>query len=391
MKRASFFRIFISLIFVFSAAPSYAKNYERILTEDSSVQTALAINQDILIKSQNVEAAKQRIIESKSLYFPKIDLNLNVSRFNNSEPMIIMGDLSPSPVYLPGLYKDIYFSTRLSVKQSIYSGGRIRTTNKLAEMNMNKMKNEEHLAKMRVVNNVRTVFNDCLFYKETIRYHNSLLSGRGLSRAEARETERNIEIAQFNFDREMLNLLSAIGLELNTIADISGDFKPQIKSLDLNQCIILAYQFKPEIQMTQYQESMDGLMVNLLTQQRYPTISVGAAQEWLGDRVIGDESSWYVALNANIPIFDGGVFARNRQGKINTREATLKRSQIEENVRLEVSKALLEYNFWKRQAVSSNLLERSGNYTLADLEIIHNLNRSYFALELAVGVQLDSY
>ncbi|MCL2798973.1 MAG: TolC family protein [Endomicrobia bacterium] len=392
MRKTISFKIFISLVFILTVSLSYAKNYERVLTEDSSIQTALAINHDILIKSQNIEFARQRVRESQSLYLPKVDLNLNVSRFNNSEPMIITGELSPSPIFMPGVHKDVYFSTRLSVWQSLYAGGRIKTTNRLAEININKVKNEENLAKIRVVNKVKIIFNDCLFFKEKIRYYNSVLSGKKLSKNEIGELDRKIEIAQFNLDKEKLNLLSAIGLELNTIADVSGDFKPRIKNLDLNRCLLLAYQFKPEIQMTQYQESIDILMVSLLTQQKYPTISIGAAQEWIGDRVIGDESSWYVSLNANIPIFDGGgMIARSKQGKISAREATLKRSKTEENIRLEVSKALLEYNFWKRQAVSSNLLEKYGSYTESDLEIINNLNRSFFALELAVGVQLDSY
>ncbi|MDR1695437.1 MAG: TolC family protein [Endomicrobium sp.] len=392
MRKEIFSPVLILFVSVFAAAASYAKSYEKILTEESSVQTALSINHDILIKSQNIEHAKQRIRESRSLYFPKVDLNLNVSRFENAEPMIIMGEISPSPVYIPGLNKDYYFSTRLSVWQSIYSGGRIRTTNKLAEMNIRKIKNEENLAKIRVINKVKTVFGSCLYYREMIKHYKYVLSDGKPPRSEAEKINRKIEMAQFNFDKEMLNLLSAIGLELNTIAGISGELTPHIRNLNLDQCLLLAYQFKPEIQMTQYQESIDGLVVNLLSQERIPTVSFGAAQEWLGDKIIGDGSNWYVSLNANIPIFDGGAaIARSRQGKINVREAALKRSKTEEAVRLEVNKAFLEYNFWKRQAVLSGILEKDGNYNESDLEIINSLNKSYYALELAVGVQLDSY
>jgi outer membrane protein TolC len=136
-------------------------------------------------------------------------------------------------------------------------------------------------------------------------------------------------------------------------------------------------------------------MVNLLSMQRFPTIVVGAGQEWLGDRVIGDKSSWYVSVNANLHIFDGGgSFARVKQGKINAREATLKRSKLEEQIKLQVKKAFMEYNFWKEQFYKAAISEKDSSKTLyneTELETVYNLNRSYYALELAVGVQLDSY
>ena len=386
-------KIVICLAFIFTAQNVLGAGFEKILTEDSSVQTAIAINHDIMIHSQNVEYARQRINESKALYFPKIDMNFNISKFNNSEPVVLFGEVSPSPVFLPSENKDIFYSARISVWQNVYSGGRIKTTNKLAEINMGKVKNEENLVKNRVVNKVKRAFNDCLYFKEQIKFYSDLSLKKSKSdKNEAGQNSYKFDAAQYNYEKALLELLSAIGLELNTIADVTGEFSPKIKNLELNQCLLLAYQFKPEMQMTQYQETLDGLMVNLLSMQRFPTISIGAAQEWLGDRVIGDESSWYVTVNANIPIFDGGsAFARLKQGRIGAREATLKRSKMEEEIRLQVSKSFLDYSFWKHQAAKVKLLDRTENYTESDLELIYNLNKSYYALELAIGVQLDLY
>lgn len=386
-------KVAFCLAFIFTAQSILAAGFEKVLTEDSSVQTALAINHDIMIHSQNVEYARQRINESRSLYFPKIDLNFNISKFNNSEPMMLFGAISPSPVHLPSGNKDIYYSTRLAIWHNVYSGGRVKTTNKLAEINMDKIKNEENLVKTRVINNVKCAFNECLYYKEQIKFY--LVHASKTARNNKNENIENtykLDVAQYNYEKALLNLLNAIGLELNTIVDVAGDFSPKIKNLELNQCILLAYQFKPEMQGNQYQETIDGLMVNLLSMQRFPTVSIGAAQEWLGDRLIGDESNWYVTINANIPIFDGGSgFARVKQGRIDVREATLKRSKTEEEIRLQVSKTFLDYSFWKQQAAKVKLLERAGEYTESDLELIYNINKSYYALELAIGVQLDLY
>ena len=387
--------ILFMLYFVY-AGMAYSAGYEKILTEDSSVQTAVNINHDILIHSQSIDLAYQRIKESQSLYFPKIDFNLNASRFNNMEPLILSGPLSPVSVYLPGENRDIYFSTRLSVWQSIYAGGRIKTTNKLADMHMNKVKNEANAIKNNVINQVKTVFNTCIMYKEKLNlFSRQLENSKGKSGIEILEIQRRIDLVKFNYDREVLNLLNAIGLELDTIVMLDGNLIPKLKKFDLSQSMLLAYQFRPEMQTTQAQETIDGLMVNLLSMQRFPTISVGGGQEWLGDQVIGDKSSWYVSINANLPVFDGGGgVARVKQGRIHVRETTLKRSKIEEEIKLQVNKAFLEYNFWRDQFYKAGMSEKDPSkvpYTELELDIVYNLNRSYYALELAVGVQLDSY
>ena len=248
---------------------------------------------------------------------------------------------------------------------------------------MDKAQNDAAMVKAKVVNNVKRAFSDCLYYKEKIKLYEKQNLKNG-------EVIKKLESAKFHYKRELLNLLSAVGLELNAIVDVSGEFKPKLKNFDVSRCLLLAYQFKPEIQSTQQQESLDALIVNLLSMQQYPTVSIGAAQEWVGDQIIGDDSNWYVSLNVNIPIFDGGsALARIRQGKINMREAALKRSKREDEIRLNIHKALIEYNFWKEQAAAVS--KNPSEYTEADLDIIRSLNSAFYALELAVGVELDSY
>ena len=84
MKKITFL-----LILALSAQSLYARTVERILSESSSIKTALSINPDILVHNQDFEYAVQKIKESISLYFPNIDLNFNLSKFNNSNSMII--------------------------------------------------------------------------------------------------------------------------------------------------------------------------------------------------------------------------------------------------------------------------------------------------------------
>ena len=387
MKTTKLLLIFVFMFMTQSVLTQsvFAEGFEKRLTLDSSVQSAISINPDILINAQKIEFARQRIYETRALYLPKIFLNLNFSRFENSSPMILPEDMTGIPVYLPEGIRDIYYATRISAWQNIYSGGRVKTTNKLAKINMDKAQNEADIVKIKIINNVKCAFNACLYHKEKIKLYE-----KQNVKDKSGETAKKLAAAKFNYDKGILNLLSATGLELNTIVDIAGEFKPQIKKFDLARCLLLAYQFKPEMRATQQQESVDALMASLMVMQQYPTVSFGAAQEWTGDQIIGDDSNWYISLNIRIPVFDGGgSFARIKQGKINEREAALRRSKREDEIKLNINKTLIEYNFWKELAAS--IPQNPAEYSESDLDIINKLNESYYALELAVGVELNSY
>ncbi|MDR2395900.1 MAG: TolC family protein [Endomicrobium sp.] len=375
------------VLFFLVVTTLFAKNYERILTERSSIQAALSINPDILECVQNLEYAKQRVREAFSLYFPVVGVNLNLSRFNNTKPILISGENSQKLIYLPEGKKDLYYSTQLSIWQSVYTGGIIRATNKLSHVNLNKVKAEENIINSRVINNIKLIFNECLYHRALIDFYSAQSK---ISNNTILKNKQNLEVLRYN--QEILNLLNAIGLDLNTIVLIAGDFIPKMKEIDLGKCLLLAYEFKSEFKATQEQQNLDSLMLNLLSMQKYPNILLGAAQEWVGDKIVGDDTNWYCTVNVNMPIFDGGsIFARIKQGKIKYRESIIKRAKLENDIKLEIMQTFLEYSFFKDQVINAKLLEKNGKYNESDIELIRNLNKSYYNLELAIGVELDSY
>jgi hypothetical protein len=273
--------------------------------------------------------------------------------------------------------KDLYYSTKLAIWQNIYSGGRVKTTKKLAELNIDKVICEGKLIRSNVVNKVKLAFNECLYHKELLKYYNSKIAKA--SKKELSDFKRKILVEQFHYEKEVLNLLNAIGIELNSIISIPDSLSPKIKDIDLNKCLLLFYQFKSDIKAAQQQEGLDELMLSLFYSQRYPNVSIGAVQEWFGEKIINDKSNWHVFLNLDFPIFDGGsTFARLKQGKIKFRESTIKRAKAESEMKLEVSKAFMEYGFWRKQAINMRLLEKTGHYNETDINIIYNLNKSYY-------------
>ncbi|MDR0822687.1 MAG: TolC family protein, partial [Endomicrobium sp.] len=235
--------------------------------------------------------------------------------------------------------------------------------------------------------NLKKTFNKCLYYREKIEV---LKNSR--NKKNAAQIKDNIDLTELAYNKSVLDLLNIIGLELNTLIAIEGDFSAKIKEISLNQCLLFAYQFRPEIQTTQYQESIDELGVSLLSMHKYPIVTLGAAQEWAGNDIINDKNNWYIFLSVDLPVFDGGgTISRVSQGRITARQSALTRAKAESNIRLAVNKAYIEYDFWKQKAFENNLLGKTEGYSDADLEIIKNLNDAYFDLEFAAGVQLDNH
>jgi hypothetical protein len=386
---------FILAIYLCLPAGVQSQVFEEVLTEALSIKKALSSNIEILEAAKAVDYASQKVVEAGRLYFPNVNLNANASHFNNAFPILALDPMSQNPIFLPLGKQDLHFSLKISAWENIYAGGRIKTANNVMKIDKAKIENEKDITKIKIINDAKVIFNECLYYKELwsmdLKKLRSVELGRTwLSLENIKNLRKKCMEEQLLYEKEVLNLLSVIGKDLNTSVEITGKLIPKIKQLDLGKCLFLAYQFKPELRSSQNQEKIDNLTLNLLSLQRFPNVTLGGVYELDGEKGYLT-SSWYFSLNVNIPIFDGGgMFSRFKQGTIKLRQAVLARSKAERDVSLCVSKSLLEYNFWKNRAIESNLSKKN-NYDEDDIQLIRNLNKSYYNLEFAVGVGLDSY
>jgi len=375
-------KIYLLLSVLFLVSPIFAQNIERILTVDDCVKSALNINHDVLINKESIALADQRTKEAKALYFPIIDFNFNLSRYSNDVATVINSNNLPVTILLPEGSRDYFYSARVSLWQNIYTGGKTAALNKLSKINKEKAQNNSDITKNEVSAKVKIQFYKNISIKNKIEIYKKYLAKK-----QNILLQEQFEILQHEYELEMFNLLAIIGLELDTVIDIKGSIEPQKLDLNLPQCILWAYQFRPEIKTTQYQESMDNIAVNLINMEKYPTVKLGASYDWLGDDTAKSEKDWYVSLNINYPIFDGGaVFSRLKQNKIKARQATIERSKIEEQIKLEVRKAFSEYNFWYAKVMKLNNIKSTNiEQELLKEDIRYNYIKSLINLDLAIG------
>ncbi|MFH1368373.1 MAG: TolC family protein [Elusimicrobiota bacterium] len=345
MKKLLFFAVLISIFLLPSSV--FSGPVERTLSLEESITTAMQISQEIMIAQEQVYIAEQRVKESKALIYPKIDLNFSASQFQSDFPTVLAPTFGS--LYLPPGSNDNYYSTRFSLWQYLYAGGRYSTNLELAEKNLSQAQAQAEVIRNKRIREVRKAFYSLLVAKEKIGiYENIKGSAQEKARAE-------LARAKYEYEKKKLYFLEIMGLELTTLIDVQGALKAPEGEYDLNKCLAWAIQHRPELRQTQFQEAINTLQVNLTQIERKATISLGANYEWAGGAFPLEERNWNATINMNFPIFDGWAsLARTRQRRHQEEESKIRRADIQDQVNLDVRQALLDYNFWKSRESIQN-------------------------------------
>lgn len=391
---------FIPFIFLFIIFPLYGQQIqpERIFNLDQSITTALHNRKEALLVKKDIEIAKERMIESRALFYPKIDLTFNYAyletdRLTTLPPAFGSLSLLPLPLMIPGgYYRGDYYLTRLSLWQYVYAGGRYGSNLKLAEGNLVRAENQ-----LKVVTNDITYLVEESFYKlisteQKLDIYKIVISSieKTLENIESKNTDQKLLIEQTlqelkreyslltnQQEKQKLDFLNTIGLELNTTFKLESKLEPKIESYDLYKLLAWAFQYRPEPKQIQVQEEMDALAVKLALATRYPTVSLGLHYEFTDERVSLDRKNWNVILNLSLPIFDGwSSWSRIRQRYIIVEQNKLRRKDIEDSIRLEVRKSYINYTFYTEELKDVELQLKKAETFLVDAKTIPEVIQS---------------
>jgi outer membrane protein len=351
--------LIVAICCLLPAACSYGQQAERVMTLDESILTGTQNSQDLLIAGEQAIIAAQMVKESKAMIFPKIDFNFNASRFRSEFPTVLTPEFGS--LYLPTGSMDSYYSTRLSLWQYLYAGGRYTKNVQLAEANLKQAQAMSDTIKNRTTRDVKKVFFSLLAAKEKIKaYEEAVAAGeakyRGIPERARWLSLTKSELAKARHDYEVgqLDFLDKLGIELNTVVDVEGALKSPEGEYEVNKCLAWAFQNRPELRQTQYQETMNALNVNLSQIARKASISLGANYEWAGGDLDLSQKNWNATINMNFPVFDGlASVARTKQRTHQEIESKIRRSEIEDQIRLDVRRSLMDLAFWKEQEASA--------------------------------------
>jgi outer membrane protein TolC len=352
------------ILWISLAGPAFAEDLllqpDKPLTLEQVQAIALRVHPSLQASRESVAAAKARLEQALSAYFPQINFNAayNASTFNF---ITMAGQTRPSTYNWT--FQDI-FSMGPNLSQIIYDFG--RTSSSVKQNRENAKASEEDLITNRqnVILNVKQAFFGVLLTQHLVKVAQEVVSqtkqhleqaqgfyGAGtrpkidVTKAEVdvANAELGLITAQNNHMVARINLNNAMGL-IETldfpIEDITN-FAPM--KITLDEILKAAFERRPEIfQLKAKQRSQEAAIE--LTQSGYYPILSGNAQYLMRGQHVPDEMTWdaFLGVSLTIPIFSGFLTANQvSEHRANLRNLRAQEGILKLNIRLEAEQAYL--------------------------------------------------
>ncbi|NLO91343.1 MAG: TolC family protein [Elusimicrobia bacterium] len=340
------------------AAPAKAQPTQEVLTLDQSMRLAMQNNPELLSAEQDVIIAQQRVKEASYLFLPQTGLFGAVSKSNIKYPMVLSPEFGSQ--FLQTSEYENFYTARMSLVQPIYTGGRNTNTLRMARASLKQARTRYETVKRETVLSLKIAFyklSRAKFESDTIhRWLDAVRDGaRKLAnnpwealeaRALVSEMENDEAKARQQLTMLKLNYLQTLNRELDADVDISAEFKPDMIALDLNKAVTWAMELRPEVKSEVYKAEMDSIALNLAMSRRSPTVMLGANYDVNGSQFPLKSNNWATTLAIQFPLaYD--FWTQITQRKAELRQGDLKRSGMQDKVRLEVRQYHNELMFWQ--------------------------------------------
>jgi outer membrane protein TolC len=391
-------------VFAFAAQSSLGASSEplpdRNLTLEDSVRLAVNNSQTLLASREDVNIAMQRVRESEALFFPKLDLNANVSKFRveSGRPLLLQPGLGPT--LIDESPRENFYSARANIYQPVYEGGRLRNTWRQARVAYERARSISESLEVQVNAGAKQAFYDLLLAQDRKRQLEALVNrlqplanevGGSLTERLRLEEElgtiRSLAAEAFlNAEQKQLAFLRTLNLELNTQVLLKGALETKPVQLDLQKLLAWSTQYRSELRQTEYQQEMDALGISLSLAERTPTVGFGASYERTGHDIELETANWAGTLNVNLPISISDLFfgwAKVRERRAQYRQATLRHSETADQIQLQVRQAYSKYSFWQKE-----LAAREATYRRIERMAKPALGESANVLQRTMGERL---
>lgn len=346
MKRGFLFiAIFISLF------PFVLRAEEISLSLDEAIAVALRENRDILLKSEEIKKAKEKIAEAEASFFPTLSF-------------------TGSWTDTGGLYaKDLTQSTtQTSLKQYLYKGGETINTIKQKQDNFEVTKSLLDKTKLEAVLNVKKAFYTLLLANEFVNLNKGILENtqEHLKTQQARyangqaseldilKIKESLSAVEQAYESSLNQIESSLSLLRNLLyldeavhIKPSGEFSYETKELAYDEAFLKAMKTRPEIRQYQAQEKVDKKAIEIAKADNRPSIyaswdyysrshtAATTTRGWNDYNVIGLTFSW--------PVFDGwATKAKVEQAIVDLKETQLTKEKTIKDIALELKSAYLD-------------------------------------------------
>ncbi|MFH1620022.1 MAG: TolC family protein [bacterium] len=389
-----------------SAAPIAAPPGQQaeVLSLEESLSLALKNTASLLSAEQDVTIAQQRVREANFLFFPQTSFSGTLSKSDLKYPQVLPPEFGSRLLY-PSENENFY-TVRGYLLQPIYTGGRNTSTKRMTQAALKQAGIRYEAVKREITAEVKNVFHLLMYCRESTASANrwlkdmkkafDRLSPSGWDEIEARaligrmETEADRTLQSLSISR--LEFLKALNRELDSRVDVAGEFRVVPARMDAARATARAMELRPELKSEIYKAQMDAIAVNLALSRRSPTVYLGASYDVVGQRFPLKSNSWETSLSIHFPLaYD--FWTQILQRRAEQRQGDIKRSELQDKVRLEVRQACDKLDFLEKESANreSTWIELSRRYKAASrLPISISSLRSMFALYESEKAWLES-
>jgi outer membrane protein TolC len=342
-------------------APNQAESGspERTYTLDDALHL---IRNDPKLQSseQDKLIAESRVTEAELRFLPEVGFQASASRFNAIYPFALSENYH-NILLFPNTADNIY-STRGYFNLPIYEGQRTLNTYKLAVAAQKQAVANYDSVKMDLILQVKEAFYRLLLAQEragaadeNLQTVERFASEGGLGAWEAVEAEGALAAARagasetaHDLEASKLAFLKALNLELDTPFHVTGSLTTVPEKVDVENRVLWAMEMRPELQSQTYRAQIDAIGVNLANGRRYPTVSLGGDYELTAQSFPLNRNNWDVTLGVKIPLtYD--LWSQLKQKKAEQRQGQLARSDLQDQVRLQVRQAAESLRYWQEE------------------------------------------
>ena len=336
-----------------------------VISLTKAVELSKKNNPTLLSAEQDIIIAKQRVKEARFMALPQFSFAGTLTRLNLEYPMVLPQEFGGR--YLDNSISENFYALRAYAFQPIYTGGRNKSTFRIAKTAHKEAKVKHETVKRDVVSTTKKAFYTLLFKKKILEISDFWSKqAKNLSpkikkdKWEAIEVKTfisglNSERAAYEKDLRLAKKIfqKVIGRQTIPPVDISGEFGIHQVKIDRNKSLITAMEMRSELKSEIYKAQIDEIAVNMAMIKSYPNVYLGASYDVVGYNTFAQNdvksNNWIASLAIKLPI-PWDTWTQVNQRRAQQRKGDLKRSDLRDEIRFEVINANENLDFWQKES-----------------------------------------
>lgn len=359
--------------------------FAKELTLNDCVSIAKSKNPELIQAQKSVEMARNDVISARSARYPNISLS---SGYNRS---------------YAETDTNISYSTRVGLSYSLFQGGYIWASIKIAEMRLKIAEENYKLTEQEIILSVKQAFFNIFNKEEQVKLADKIVSRRkadylliklkynagGENYPAVEESETNLLQAEYDkMSAEEGLKLSKIELNLLLGKPIKEDLtlKYELQEIDFpssEEMVGKAKNDRPDIKTEKLNHEILEKQSIQSKSDFFPELSLSSNYNIGGEEFLKGDKSWGVGVSLSLPIFKGfSRISKVKNSSLEILEHKIKLDELENKIEKEVLQA---YSSWmlankKVEISKKNLKAADDMYRLTKLQYEQGTT-SYFMFQ----------